>query len=48
MKQNNFFNFKERNMWDIGWPCSPRYIVIILGIPLLLFFGYLITLNNMN
>lgn len=26
--RNNFFNFKERNIWDEGWPCSPRKFII--------------------
>lgn len=35
MKKNSFFNFKEKNVWDIGWPCSPRVyclcaVIIIL------------------
>lgn len=29
MKQNNIFNPKE-NIWDIGWPCSPRKFVLAM------------------
>lgn len=28
MKKNNYFNFRERNIWDIGWPCSPRLMLL--------------------
>lgn len=30
MKKNNFFYFKEKNNWDIGWPCSPRVFIGII------------------
>ena len=36
MNKHNFFNFREKNMWDIGWPCSPRTFVLIL-IPIISF-----------
>ena len=30
MRKNNFFNFKHKNQWDIGWPASPRKFAIIM------------------
>ena len=33
MKKNNIFN-PNKNIWDIGWPCSPRKFVIYLFIGL--------------
>lgn len=35
MKKNNIFN-PNKNIWDIGWPCSPRKFVIFLFIGLCL------------
>lgn len=32
MNKNNFLNFKEKNIWDIGWPCSPRFFCMIMTI----------------
>ena len=32
MNKNNFFNFKNENIWDIGFPCSPRKFIIGLFI----------------
>lgn len=35
-KKDNFFNFKESNKWDIGWPMSPRlFLFIVTGITLI-------------
>lgn len=42
MNKNNFFNFKQNNIWDNGWPCSPRLFTVSVGIPMLIFFGYLL------
>lgn len=28
MKKDNFFNFKEENIWDVGFPMSPRKFLI--------------------
>lgn len=28
MKKDNFFNFKEKNIWDVGFPVSPRKFLI--------------------
>lgn len=30
MNKDNFFNFKNRNIWDIGFPCSPRKFIIVM------------------
>lgn len=38
MRKNNFFNFKEKNIWDIGWPCSPRLFFIFISFPLIVIF----------
>lgn len=27
--KKNFFNFKEKNIWDIGFPISPRKFLIL-------------------
>lgn len=44
MNKNNFFNFSQRNNWDIGWPCSVRYFMIgIVGIIALII---LLTFNS--
>lgn len=28
MKKDNFFNFKEKNIWNVGFPVSPRKFLI--------------------
>jgi len=28
MKKDNFFNFKEENIWDVGFPMSLRKFLI--------------------
>ena len=44
MNKNNFFNFKNKNIWDIGFPCSPRkffmglFIVILIIVLLAIYF----------
>ena len=30
MRDSNFFNFKTKNQWDIGWPCSPRKFILAI------------------
>lgn len=43
MNKNNFFNFSQRNIWNIDWSCSPRYFAIgitgIIALILLLTFN---------
>lgn len=44
MNKNNFFNFTQRNNWDIGWPCSVRHFTIgIVGVIALIL---LLTFNS--
>ncbi len=38
MNKNNFFNFKNENIWDIGWPCGPRKFLLLLIPVLILIF----------
>lgn len=30
IKNNKFFNFKEKNIWDVGWPISPRLYFLFI------------------
>ena len=42
MKKDNIFN-PNKNVWDIGWPCSPRKMVIYL----FSFLVFIITMINL-
>lgn len=35
MEKENFFNFKQQNKWDVGFPCSPRFFLAIVFLALL-------------
>lgn len=45
MNKNNFFNFKQKNIWDTGFPMSPRKFIIgsitlsVLIIVLAVYYG---------
>ncbi len=39
MKKDNFFNFKQNNIWDIGFPISPRKFIIIMFILIPIIIG---------
>lgn len=47
MKKNNFFNFKQKNIWDIGWPMSPRKFYFFVGMPMIIIM-FIVMLSSCN